>query len=207
MHIVRTITNQMRHQRGITGLETAIIMIAFVVVASVFSYTVLSAGIFSSEKSKSAIYAGLSSVQSTIEIVGPIVGKDTDDDDDIDQIVFIVKNSLGGDGINWTATADSDSDGLLSDETTLTHTTVITYIDTVQEVTDLAWTKTAIGKDDSDDVLDENEKFEITVNVAHLTTKIDADTSFTLEIRQRDGASMVFERTTGAVIDVINDLR
>jgi flagellin FlaB len=207
MHIVRTITNQMRHQRGITGLETAIIMIAFVVVASVFSYTVLSAGIFSSEKSKSAIYAGLSSVQSTMEIVGPIVGKDTDDDDDIDQIVFIVKNSLGGDGINWTATADSDSDGLLSDETTLTHTTVITYIDTVQEVTDLAWTKTAIGKDDSDDVLDENEKFEITVNVAHLTTKIDADTSFTLEIRQRDGASMVFERTTGAVIDVINDLR
>jgi flagellin FlaB len=197
----------MRHQRGITGLETAIIMIAFVVVASVFSYTVLSAGIFSSEKSKSAIYAGLSSVQSTMEIVGPIVGKDTDDDDDIDQIVFIVKNSLGGDGINWTATADSDSDGLLSDETTLTHTTVITYIDTVQEVTDLAWTKTAIGKDDSDDVLDENEKFEITINVAHLATKIDADSAFTIEIRQRDGSSIIFERSTGAVIDKVNDLK
>ena len=36
-----------RNQRGITGLETAIILIAFVVVASVFAYTVLSAGIFS----------------------------------------------------------------------------------------------------------------------------------------------------------------
>jgi archaeal flagellin FlaB len=38
-----------RSQRGITGLETAIILIAFVVVASVFAYTVLSAGIFSAE--------------------------------------------------------------------------------------------------------------------------------------------------------------
>ena len=30
-----------RDERGITGLETAIILIAFVVVASVFAYTVL----------------------------------------------------------------------------------------------------------------------------------------------------------------------
>jgi len=36
-------------QRGITGLETAIILIAFVVVASVFAFTVLSTGVFSSE--------------------------------------------------------------------------------------------------------------------------------------------------------------
>ncbi len=45
--------------RGITGLETAIILIAFVVVASVFAYTVLSAGIFSSEKGKEAVHSGL----------------------------------------------------------------------------------------------------------------------------------------------------
>ncbi len=39
-----------REERGITGLETAIILIAFVVIASIFAYTVLSAGIFSSQK-------------------------------------------------------------------------------------------------------------------------------------------------------------
>ena len=33
-------------ERGITGLETAIILIAFVVVASVFAYAVLTAGLF-----------------------------------------------------------------------------------------------------------------------------------------------------------------
>jgi len=39
-------------QEGITGLETAIILIAFVIVASVFAYVVLSAGLFSSQKAK-----------------------------------------------------------------------------------------------------------------------------------------------------------
>ena len=39
-------------ERGITGLETAIILIAFVVVASVFAFTVLSMGIFASRDQK-----------------------------------------------------------------------------------------------------------------------------------------------------------
>ena len=42
-------------QKGITGLETAIILIAFVTVAAVLAYTVLSAGIFSSERGKEAV--------------------------------------------------------------------------------------------------------------------------------------------------------
>ena len=47
-----------RDARGITGLETAIILIAFVVVASVFAFTVLSTGIFASERSKETVFAG-----------------------------------------------------------------------------------------------------------------------------------------------------
>jgi flagellin-like protein len=59
-----------RDERGITGLETAIILIAFVVVASVFAYTVLSAGIFSSQKGQEAVYSGLSGAQSSIDLKG-----------------------------------------------------------------------------------------------------------------------------------------
>jgi len=61
-----------RDQRGITGLETAIILIAFVVVASVFAYTVLSAGIFSSEKGKEAVHAGLEQARGSMELVGSV---------------------------------------------------------------------------------------------------------------------------------------
>ena len=196
-----------RDQRGITGLETAIIMIAFVVVASVFAYTVLSAGIFSSEKGKEAVYAGLESARSTMAIVGPVVARDTDDDDTVDQIVFIVANTLDGEPINLTTTTDADDDGILSDETTKTHTTLVTYVDKVQEVSDMTWTKTAIGKDDSDNLLEANEKFEITIDVSHLTTQLDANDTFIIEVRPDGASSLILERTTPAVIDKVNNLK
>ncbi|MEE8517961.1 MAG: archaellin/type IV pilin N-terminal domain-containing protein, partial [Dehalococcoidia bacterium] len=68
----RIINRLGRDQRGITGLETAIILIAFVVVASVFAYTVLSAGVFSSQKGKEAVHAGLSTARSSMEVVGSV---------------------------------------------------------------------------------------------------------------------------------------
>ena len=48
------------NQRGITGLETAIILIAFVVVASVFAFTVLRTGVLASERAKESILPGCS---------------------------------------------------------------------------------------------------------------------------------------------------
>ncbi len=48
-----------RDQRGITGLETAIVLIAFVVVSSVFAFAALSTGLFTSDKAKETIKAGL----------------------------------------------------------------------------------------------------------------------------------------------------
>ena len=48
-----------KSERGMTGLETAIILIAFVTVAAVFAYAVLSAGLFSSERSKETLYSAL----------------------------------------------------------------------------------------------------------------------------------------------------
>ena len=195
-----------RDQQGITGLETAIIMISFVVVASVFAYTVLSAGIFSSE-GKEAVYAGIDNARSSMTLSGSVVAKDTNNDDDVNEIVFILSNGLGGEGINFTTTVDSDGDGLLSDENTLTHTTIISYFDSSQEVTDLAWTKTEVGKGDSDNILEDNEKFEITVDVASLSPRLEEEDTFILEVKPRNGATLVFERTTPVAIDKVNDLK
>lgn len=194
-------------QRGITGIETAIILIAFVVVASVFAYTVLSAGMFSSEKGKEAIYAGIEQARSSMELVGPVVAKDTDNDDNIDEVVFMVANKLDGEPINLTVTADSDNDGLLSDESSLLHTTIISYIDLAQQVTDVAWTQQVIGKADADNLLESSEKFEITVDLSHLATRLNADDTFILELRPQAGATLVIERTTQPVIDKNNNLR
>jgi len=59
-------------RRGITGLETAIVLIAFVVVAAVFAFTVLTTGLFTSEKAKETTMAGVASSSSTLALKGTI---------------------------------------------------------------------------------------------------------------------------------------
>jgi flagellin FlaB len=63
----------LKQERGVTGLETAIILIAFVVVASVFAFTVLSTGIFSAERGKETIHAGLKGARSSLALKGGVV--------------------------------------------------------------------------------------------------------------------------------------
>ena len=66
-------------QRGVTGMETAIILVAFVVVASIYAFTVLSTGIFSSDKGKETIHAGLGEAGGPLELEGSIVGEGSPD--------------------------------------------------------------------------------------------------------------------------------
>ncbi|PXF61357.1 MAG: flagellin [Candidatus Methanogaster sp.] len=64
----------LRDERAFTGLEAAIVLTAFVVVAAVFSYVVLGAGFFTSEKSKEVIHTGVDQATSSLEIGGYIAG-------------------------------------------------------------------------------------------------------------------------------------
>ena len=207
--MIKRMKNQLtRNQRGITGLETAIILIAFVVVASVFAYTVLSAGIFSAEKGKEAIYEGLEGARSSLTLVGGVIAKDVDGDNDLDLLLFTVTNALAGEAIDFNVTTDTNFDGLLSDEANKNHTTIISYHDNTQEVADVAWTKLELGKGDGDPLLEVGEKFTITLYLGSaLATDPDEYDQFTIEIKPDGGAALIFERTLPAVIDDVMDLR
>ena len=61
--------------RGITGLETAIILIAFIVVAAVFAFTVMTTGLFSTEKAKTTAQAGIAEASSTFAPKGAVVAE------------------------------------------------------------------------------------------------------------------------------------
>ena len=69
---VKALDSFHRGEKGITGLETAIILIAFVTVAAVLAYSVLSAGIFSSERGKEAVYQGLATAQATMKVTSSV---------------------------------------------------------------------------------------------------------------------------------------
>ena len=62
-----------RDNKGFTGLEAAIVLTAFIVVAAVFSYVVLNAGFFTSEKSKEVVHTGVQQVTSSMELSGNVI--------------------------------------------------------------------------------------------------------------------------------------
>ena len=188
-----------RDQRGITGLETAIILIAFVVVASVFAYTVLSAGIFSSQKGKEAIYSGLEEARASLIFKGSVVAMDTDSDNDVDQLVFTVAGALEGEAIDLTEPTDTADDGIADDGSI--NVTVISYLDQTQRVDDLDWSFTPLGKDDGDNLLEPGENFEVTLDLGAMDGDIVTYTTFTIEVKPPKGSVLIIERTTPGVID------
>ena len=63
-----------KDEQAFTGLEAAIVLTAFIVVAAVFSYMVLGAGFFSTEKAKAVVHSGVEQATSSIETSGDVIG-------------------------------------------------------------------------------------------------------------------------------------
>jgi len=197
------------HEKGITGLETAIILIAFVVVAAVFAYTALSAGLFSTQKSQEAVYAGLKEAQSTLEIRGGVIAtsNSTGASGTINQLKFTLGNVLGGQAIDFTEPTDANADGITDSGSS--NVVVINYVDEDQAVDNLAWTITKLGNADTDSLLESNERFEVTVTnlLGALGTDLTVKKTFNIEVITPGGATLNIERTTPAWIDAVNNLR
>ncbi len=130
------------------------------------------------------------------------------------ELVFTVGNALGGEAVDFSTTTDADSDGIISDESTKNHKVVVSYSDDYTHVTDLAWTRTSIGKDDGDALLETNEKFQITVDLTYVNNnagvldhkkKVASNHQFQIEIKPHKGAVLTIERTLPIrVRDVMN---
>ena len=348
--------NQMNkiHQRitneyGVTGLETAIILIAFVVVASVFAFTILSTGIFSAERGTETAHAGLKGARSSIALKGSVIASgitnktlslsdsawtgsanvtstaDTIDKkegsasadlniatnfttglvayDDLDStvdlssidsvkmwvkygtttasgdielilddtagcgsslenidlpvlvanawklvtlgitdnsdmtaikcvginlvtddgnqtlnvdhvvaqgqgvsILITVTNTLEGEPIDVREPSDSNANGL--SDTDSNHSLILTYTDKNQVVGDVYWTRSFVGANDRDDLLEFGEKMELTVSLSGLSNAypVVGDVKWDLEIRPEDGGTVVVERTMPDIIDLVMNL-
>ncbi|MCL0095192.1 hypothetical protein M1O52_01450 [Dehalococcoidia bacterium] len=213
----RYMSQMHREQKGITGLETAIILIAFVVVASVFAYTVLSAGLFAAERGREAVHAGLEGARAAMELRGGVIAKAPTDPGglvigNVTGLTFTVSSTLGGEPVNFTPPTGNTTN-LTVDENS-PHVVVISYIDEDQHKADLLWTKTPIGDDDGDDLLEEGEKFQITIGgttvdkglMGALDPDLTKNKTFTIVIKPPVGADLSIERTIPAVIDAVMNL-
>jgi len=144
-------------QKGITGLETAIILISFVVVASVFAFTVLSTGIFASERSKETVFAGIEEAQSSLEPRGSVIAyKATlpDSTSTVFKLSFVVSNAIAGEPVDLTPDYTADDSGTDPDVSSGAESvTVISYSDANNQFSDLPWSITWLGNNDGDNIM------------------------------------------------------
>jgi flagellin FlaB len=184
-----------REERGITGLETAIILIAFVVVATVFAFVVLTTGIFSSERGKETVFAGLEKARGTMEVRGGVVVSATGSPLTVDDISFTVATTAGGEAVPLNPSADQNR-------------TVIAYRDASTIDDDVGYTVTSIVGD-GDDLLEPGEVDVITIDRAtdiSPAPTMAANDRFTLEVQTPVGAVLDITRQLPAELATVMQL-
>jgi len=171
------------NDKGFTGLEAAIVLIAFVVVAAVFSYVVLGAGFFTTQKAQETVYKGVEQSTANIQMIGNVYGLSSDGAN-ITNITFVIGLAPGASAIDLTKMKIVFS--------TPTTTPVILTQGTPANTTTFT-TKIGTGAVTS---MNPNDQVEIAFNVAG----VGANTRMTMELRPSVGAALPFSKTAPATI-------
>jgi flagellin FlaB len=88
-----------KRRRGITGIEAAIVMIAFVIVAAALAFVTLNMGMFTTQRAKEVINRGLGEASSALEVDGSATGL-TDSNNLVVNISVPIKLAPGRDSVD-----------------------------------------------------------------------------------------------------------
>ncbi|MGA2161921.1 MAG: archaellin/type IV pilin N-terminal domain-containing protein [Methanoregula sp.] len=113
--------NYNKCEEGFTGLEAAIVLIAFVVVAAVFSYVVLGAGFFTSQTAQSTVHTSVAQASSSMELVGNTYGIADSSRAYLDYANVTVALTAGGTPIDLSSMVVSYTDNNGGHEANLTY--------------------------------------------------------------------------------------
>lgn len=168
-------------RRGLTGLETAIILIAFVIVASAFAFTVLNIGVQSIQKSQEVIAAGIEEASSVMEIDGAVIAMSSDGK--LQNVSFIIKLSAGKSPVDL-------SQGKLA----ITWTSANKHFDNIYDGTKAS--VTSVFPNDTDMYLKYGDKYKVFID---LTTngvgdELGANAEFKIELKPPKGAVLTLSR-------------
>jgi archaellin len=98
----RWVKTRFAHSKSITGLSAAIVMIAFITVASVFAYTVINLGFLATQKSQEVIVGGLQGASAALVLDGPVYGYSNQEGStaNITTVIFWLKTAPGVDSVD-----------------------------------------------------------------------------------------------------------
>ena len=171
---------------GFTGLEAAIVLIAFVVVAAVFSYVVLGAGFFTTQKSQETVYKGVEQASTNIQMIGNVYGLGSASSG-ITTIQFSLGLAPGAPAVDMQRMNIVFSTG---------STTPVTY-------SYGSSASTTAFNSGCGPAMDPQEQCEISFL---LDPDVEANTKMNIEIRPSVGAALPFTKTAPATIQTTNVL-
>jgi flagellin FlaB len=91
MNWKKTLKNFAKQQRAMVGLEAAIILIAFVIIAAVFSFMVINQGTFATERGKTVIQEGIEQASTPLAVDGTIFVKTSVDGANVTGVLIPLK--------------------------------------------------------------------------------------------------------------------
>ncbi|MEM4053560.1 MAG: archaellin/type IV pilin N-terminal domain-containing protein, partial [Ignisphaera sp.] len=82
-------------RRGIVGIEAAIVLIAFVVVAAALAFVALNMGFYTTQRSKEVMAAGLAQASSSLEVDGSVLAEVNTSSNKLTCIAIPIRLSAG----------------------------------------------------------------------------------------------------------------
>ena len=203
-------------RRGITGIETAIILTAFVITASAFSFVILNVGFLTSDKAQTTVITGMKETSASLladtGVTGYFSNTTTADQDEVylEEILFYIKLAQGHEPI------DCSDDSLVITYTNQRGHTVV-YSDSILNGT-VTTLETITG--DSDSLLEIGEKMQVLINfkninstsvkpipASHLSVYGKPYETIRIELRPVIGAILTIEKEIPAVNAPVMSLR
>jgi archaeal flagellin FlaB len=181
------------NENAFTGVEAAIVFIAFIVVASVFTYIMLGTGFFATQASQRVAHSGVQGAVSSIHVVGDIYGLSSDVTRGIDTIEFSVSLSSSGTPVEL-----KNSQMIFSTENSLEN---LAYTSGVARPGQ--WNISSTSNGNKNGVLSANQIWTLDMKPAVF---IPPGTQFTLEVKAQDVPSFSISRTVPKGLDSMNIL-
>ncbi|MGB9928396.1 MAG: archaellin/type IV pilin N-terminal domain-containing protein [Methanosarcina sp.] len=180
----------LKNKNGFTGLEAAIVLVAFVVVAAVFSYVMLGAGFFTTQKSQEVVHTGVTQASSSIAPSGDVIVSSTANGQ-ANVVTLYFTNTAGGTSVDLDKTVISYTDN--DDFVTKEYGTAgpnngnqgWVYIPRIFEV----------GHDNN--LLEKGEKYKVVITLAAfgVTTPPGVNENVKIEVKPPEGAVFTLTRT------------
>lgn len=204
-----------RTKRGIVGIEAAIVLIAFVLVASALAFVVLNMGMFTTQKTKEVIARAYEESTRAIDIAGNVIASTTGTNSNrqVDLVAIPIKLTAGSRAIDLNKTAVAIT--VILPNGTAKHTdngykfvenvtfNIVTDFGTDVNVTDLGNLNATFVYARTDEKTPDNllESGEIVLLVFRAPTGTGPYSRIIVEIKPPQGATITIERIVPPKID------